>query len=239
MMTTSEGVKKTTRTRRSASVIAEVPKAEKPVFLSSNNLSELIARVRQLEGEIVGFKKEIEETHDRWLKEQAEYEKSLVEKRQDEELARKREAEEHEYQKMLTRRKEEDEFNERKASWEKELLERKEEIAADKKELSELRASVANFEITLAKAVKEAESSLEKELEAKFATERKLREQEVKSEKEILSLRIESLKAENSRQAEEIENLRRGLDEAARQVKEIAVKVIEGGVPKTSLLPQT
>ena len=96
----------------------------------------------------------------------------------------------------------------------------------------DLREKVAGFETEMTKAVKEAQTNLVKEMEAEYTTERKLREQEIKSEKEILNLKINSLVSDNARLTAEVESLKKALDEAARQVKEIAVKVIEGRAAK-------
>lgn len=86
---------------------------------------------------------------------------------------------------------------------------------------------MAGYEAEKNQAVKEAQNAAGQQLTGRFETERKLREQEVKSDKEILNLRIANLTAENSRQKTEIDSLKKALDEATRQVKEIAVKVIE------------
>lgn len=77
------------------------------------------------------------------------------------------------------------------------------------------RFNADGFDSQKDQAVQDAQEKLEKELSGQFDTERKLKEQEVK--------------AENSRLTKEIEILKRSLDEATRQVKEIAVKVIESG----------
>ena len=45
-------------------------------------------------------------------------------------------------------------------------------------------------------------------------------------------LKINSLVSDNARLTAEVESLKKALDEAARQVKEIAVKVIEGRAAK-------
>lgn len=90
-----------------------------------------------------------------------------------------------------------------------------------------LRKAVAGFEAEKNKVVKEACVTLEKQLSEKFATEQKLRVQEANAEKEILSLKIETLTAESTKQAKEIDFLKRALSEATQQVKDIAVKVIE------------
>lgn len=93
----------------------------------------------------------------------------------------------------------------------------------------------ADFDHQKEAAVKEAEVLLEKNLTEEFEAEKKLREQEVKAEKDISGLKISNLESENSRLTKEMETLRRSLDEATRQVKEIAVKVIESGQPKSQI----
>lgn len=230
-------IKKTTRTRKTAvsSLGTETTKilpADQSLVGIADYLSSLILKVGQVKEEIEKFQKEIIETKTNWEKEKNEHEKHVSERDREVELFRKRDEEEYQYQWKMERKRIEDEFGERKAKWEKELLERKEEIEADKRELMDLREKVAGFESEMAKAVKEAQTNLAKEMEAEYATERKLREQEIKSEKEILNLKIDSLTSENVKLTSEIEVLKKSLDEATRQVKEIAVKVIEGRAAK-------
>lgn len=195
-------------------------------------LSELTVKIEQTKKEIIDSQKEIADTKEGWTKEKVEYEREITARNTEMALARKREEEEYEYQKKVERRKTEDEFAEKKTQWEKQLREEKEKIETERKELVELRNRVGSFEAELQKAVKEAQSVTARDLEAKYANERKLREQEVKSEKDILALKIESLVAENNRQSVEIKTLKAAFDEATRQVKDIAVKVIEGRTPK-------
>lgn len=208
--------------------------AYKPLENICGYLSDLSSKVEQAKTELTDSQKRIVEIYEEWNKEQLEHRKRVLARDEELAVARKREEEEYEYQKRMERKKAEDDFNERKASWEKDLQQKKDEIAVEKKELVELRARVASFDSELQKAVKEAQVATAKELEEKYTGERKLREQEVKSEKEILNLRISSLGSENSRQAGEIETLRKALEEATRQVKDIAVKVIEGRAPKVT-----
>ncbi len=93
---------------------------------------------------------------------------------------------------------------------------------------------VDGFEMGKGEAVNQAQEILQKELTFKFETERKSREQEIKAEKDILNLKITNLTSENNRLNSEIESLKKALEEATRQVKEIAVKVIESGTkPQT------
>ena len=123
----------------------------------------------------------------------------------------------------------EDEFNDKKATWEKQLRDSQDQITKDKQELEDLRKLTENFETEKEKAIKEAQVTLEKELTQKSESENRLKDQESKSDREILNLRITNLQTENSRQKAEIDSLKKSLDEATRQVKDIAVKVIESG----------
>ena len=120
----------------------------------------------------------------------------------------------------------------KKAKWERELQERKDEIAKEKLELDTFRKQVASFEEEKNTAIKKACVSLEKQLHETFAVERKLREQEVKSEKELLVLKITNLTSDNARQANEITALKKSLEEATSQLKDVAVKVIESSSSK-------
>lgn len=194
--------------------------------------SELTVKIEQTKKEIVDSQKEIANTKEGWSKEKVEYEREIVARNAEIALTRRHEEEEYEYQKKVERRKTEDEFAERKTQWEKQLREEKEKIETERKELVELRSKVASFVNELQKAVKEAQSVTAGDLEAKYTNERKLREQEVKGEKDILNLKIVSLTVDNNRQTAEIETLKAAFDEATRQVKDIAVKVIEGRTPK-------
>lgn len=236
-MATDTVVKRTSRTRKTAvsSLNAETTKilpADQSLVSVVDCLSSLMLKVGQIKEEIEKFQKEIMETKANWEKEKNEHDKHVSERNREVELFRKRDEEEYQYQWKMERKRIEDEFSERKAKWEKELLERKEEIERGKRELMDLREKVAGFESEMAKAVKEAQTNLAKEMDAEYTTERKLREQEIKSEKEILNLKINSLVSDNARLTAEVESLKKALDEATIQVKEIAVKVIEGRAAK-------
>ncbi len=193
------------------------------------SFSELITKISQEKNELESLQKEITETKETWFKEQKSHQLKNKEQEEEEELIRKRAREAYEYETVLAHKKTEDEFNEKKLQWEKELKDRREEIQKDKEELEQLRKLVSLFDSDKEKAVKEALAILQKTLTDKFETEKKMREQEHNSEKELLNLKITSLSVENTRQVNEIESLKKSLDEATRQVKEIAVKVIESG----------
>lgn len=199
---------------------------------------DLVERVVEGKNELAVLQKEVAEAREVWEKEKKDHERFLAEKMVGEELERQRKKEAYEYELTMVHKKAADEFTERKAKWERELSGRKEEIESEKRELAELRKTVAGFEVEEERAVKMACVGLEKELTQRFETEKNLREQEVKSEREILGLKIANLQEEKLRLGKELEALKKSLDESVRQLKEIAVKVIETGGSAAKLYPE-
>lgn len=229
------------RTVKSKPVIEEIPVEETEAVESAPAASRLKTTAKtdpfavllkifsDLQSEFELLQKEITQTKDSWSVEQKAHVKETGDRNIQEELERKRNKEAYEYETARKRKMEEDEFADKKTNWEKELKDQKEILEKEKTELEQLRKLVVGFENEKDKAISLAQEILQKELVSKFETERKLKEQENKSEKDILNLRINNLTTENNRLNTEIEILKKALEEATRQVKEIAVKVIESG----------
>lgn len=182
-----------------------------------------------LQSEFESLQKEIAQTKESWNVEQKARTKMIEDRIIQEELERKRDKETYEYETVRKRKMEEDEFADKKAGWEKQLKDQQEALQKEKTELIELRKIVEGFAAEKEKAIAQAQGILQKELVNKFETEKKLKEQEQKAEKDILNLRITNLTSDNNRLNTEIEALKKALEEATRQVKDIAVKVIESG----------
>ena len=241
--TASATVKKTTRARKT-SVSSDSSPAVKTDSLIKNlktyeeSFVSLIGAINASKEEFSALQKEIAEIKESWVKEQKNRQTAIAENNQQEDIARKRENETYNYETSLARKKAEDEFLEKKAKWERDLEERKDEIAKERQELEILRKQVAGFETEKEKAVKEACGLLQKQLLDTVAADKKLRVQEIKSEKELLSLKITNLTQDNVRQANEIAVLKKSLEEAAAQLKDVAVKVIESSSPPIKI-PQT
>lgn len=229
-------VKKITRAKKTVSNADQTlidtslsSKALKPMEDVFTKLTVVIATARE---EYEVLQKQMLEVKEAWDKEQRSHKVQIAEINQQEEITRKREKETYDYEISLVRKKAEDEFEERKNKWEKELLARKEELAKDKQELETLRKLADGFDEEKEKAAKDASLKLQKELTDQFATEKKLREQEIKSEQELLGLKIANLTSENTRLANEGAMLKKSLEEATRQLKDVAVKVIESSSNK-------
>lgn len=245
MEESTPAVKRTARTRKTVSTQdTSIVDVQSPAATSSakqtpiNKLfDELSAGIAESKLEFDNLQKEIFQTKQDWIRETKLYAVEQTQQKAQAELERKREEETYQYNTTLARKRTEDEFQDKKVSWEKDLAQRKEELEAQRKELEQLRKQVADFEGLKEKAVKETQVQLEKELNDNFENGKRLREQEVKAEKDLLNMRISTLETDNGRLVKEVEILKRSLDEASRQVKEIAVKVIESGSqPKNQTL---
>lgn len=200
----------------------------------------LIKTVSDLQSEFEKLQKEILQTKESWSIEQKAHTEDIGDRNIQEELERKRDKESYEYETSRKRKIEEDAFADKKTNWEKQLKDAQEALQKEKQELEELRKLVAGFDNEKEKAVSVAREILQKELVSKFETERKLKEQENKSEKDILNLKISNFTSESNRLNTEIEVLKKALEEATRQVKDIAVKVIESGTkPQTAEVTST
>lgn len=227
-------IKKTTRARKTA-VKEIVDKIEDDVYPSqsmpSDNLvklfNDIAEKISQSQFEYERLQKEIEQTKHSWTKEQQDHQRNLEERNRLEELKRKQEEELYQYELSRKHKVAEDEFKDKKMDWDRSLQEQKDVIEKERKELAELRVLAENFEKEQQKAVKEAQELLQKQLTSEFEIERKLKEQEVKAEKDIFNLKIGTLSEENKRLSLEVDNLKKALDQTTSQLKEVALKVIE------------
>ncbi|MBI2326803.1 hypothetical protein HYU92_00640 [Candidatus Curtissbacteria bacterium] len=239
-------VKKVTRRRtiKQAPQEASIASAALPHPSSLQTITELFAdlltKITQYQSDFEKLQRQVDEVRQSWAKEQKDHQIELEERNRQEELQRQREKDNYLYEMARERKKAEDDFADKKAAWEKELRDQKEAIGRDRTDLAELRSLVAGFEKDKEKAIKEACDALQAELMEKFMAEKRLREQEIKAEKEILNLKIAAATAENSKLTSEVASLKQKLDEATRQLKEIAVKVIEsrGNLIKTPVLEE-
>jgi chromosome segregation ATPase len=247
--TTTSTVKRATRARKTAvTPPVEATPVAKPVSSSVKNLktyedsfTEMLRSINTAKEEFTDLQREIDEVKESWSKEQRDHEIAIIERNLQKDVERLRDKETYDYETSLARKKADDEFLEKKAKWERELEERKEIIAKEKQELELLRKQVAGFEEEKEKAVKEASTSLQKQLQETFNTERKIREQEIKAEKELLAFKITNLTQENTRQANEITALKKSLENATVQLKDVAVKVIEssGNKPQANITQES
>ena len=192
------------------------------------------------------LRNEIEATRDKWKKEREDYEAEKKELSLVETKKREREREEYKYsfqrEQQLAKDKFEDEkakllaekeiiereMKELKEQTEKELLEREKIIAEREKECESWQVQVNEFpdklELAVAEAVKDTKEKIN--LAAKY--QQNLLEKQFEGEKNVLTVRIESLEKTVKEQNEQIAQLTKQQESAYQKVQDVAVKAIEG-----------
>jgi hypothetical protein len=182
---------------------------------------------------------EISAQRDAWAEEERERDRAQKESEENLKKQRQRESEEYEYKKALERKKAQDKYEEDvrllekknkekqealEKSWQQReaaLKEKEEEWARLKKEVDEFPAKLKKeTDATATAAVKMTEQRLEQQM--------LLLKKDSEAEKRLAELQIKTLQDTVNRQIAEMENLQKQLEEAKRQVQDIAVKAIEG-----------
>lgn len=172
-------------------------------------------------------------------KEQKEIEIALKEEEELLKKQRKREQEEYQYELQLSRKKNQDayeakkaaqekELSERKASLEKDLSAREEKVAASEKELTELLEKVAAFPAEKEKAVEDSEKNNSEKLRSQHEHDMQFTKKDAEGEIRLLKQTISSLENKIKEQVALIRQLNQRSDNANTQVKEIAMKALEG-----------
>lgn len=152
---------------------------------------------------------------------------------------RQREIDEYEYRKTLERKKAQDKYDEevklqerankeKQDTLEKSWREREANLKASEEELKTLRKEAADFPTRLQRELERAVAEAAQAAEQKFEQRVLLLTKDGEAEKRIADLRIKSLEESLSRQSAQMSALEKQLEEAKRQVQEIAVKAIEG-----------
>jgi hypothetical protein len=197
-----------------------------------NLLQEHQSHKEGLEAEISAQRASWEAEERERAREQKEFEDNLKKQRQ-------REIEEYEYKKALERKKAQDKYEEdlrlleKKDKEKQETLEKswqlREAVLKEREvEYAQLKKVVEEFPSRLKKEVDGAVTSAVKEAEQRFEHQMILLKKDNEAEKRVAELQVKSLKDAVDRQAAEIAKLQTQLEEAKKQVQDIAVKAIEG-----------
>ena len=204
---------------RKAIVVAEKDLAEtQQIKVRAGMLERMIALQKEKEE---AFEKEMKGARESWELEQKEYDERTRRERGREEDA-------YRYEQDLTKKRYSDAREEENRVIEREKNADKEARAQMMKELEDLRKRVAQTPAELEKAVKDAVgmSLAQAKHEAEIAT--RLAKQEYDGEIRVREFTIDQLETTVKNQSVDIGRLRTQLDEAMKQVKDIAVAVIEG-----------
>jgi hypothetical protein len=187
---------------------------------------------QQLEADIAAQRVAWEEELRTTERERKEQEESLKKQRQ-------REIEEYEYKKALERKKAQDKYDEEIRLQEKQNKEKQETLdkswkqreaalKEQEQELIRLRSEAEGFPARIQKEVEQAVAQATRAAEARFEQQRVLLKKDAESDKRLAEMQIKALEEQLARQTTQIAALERQLEEAKRQVQDIAVKAIEG-----------
>lgn len=187
---------------------------------------------QQLEADIAAQRAAWQEELRTTERERKELEESLKKQRQ-------REIEEYEYKKALERKKAQDKYDEEVRLQEKQNKEKQETLdkswkqreaalKEQEQELIRLRSEAEGFPARIQKEVEQAVVQATRAAEARFEQQRVLLKKDAESDKRLAEMQIKALEEQLARQTTQIAALERQLEEAKRQVQDIAVKAIEG-----------
>ncbi|HEX4840516.1 MAG TPA: hypothetical protein VFU89_08760 [Rhabdochlamydiaceae bacterium] len=199
-------------------------------------LDQLIENYQQkkmeLELEISSMREELE-------KERARKEEETVESEKNLKTARLREKEEYEYQLKIERKKAQDQYEEERAAqersnrekqdtFEKTWQQREEGLKARENHLQELQKTVDAFPSRLQETIDKTRDEAIAQTEQRFSQQLLVLQKDRETEQRLAEMKIRSLEENAIRQQEHIKRLEQQVDEAKREVKQIAEKAIEG-----------
>ncbi len=174
------------------------------------------------------FELEMNENRESWQVEKQKLEQSYKERKEEIEKQRKREEEEYNYNLKQKRKKEEDEYHQKKQALDREIAEKQKEWTEKEAEYQQLKKQVEGFPKEMEDVVKKAKDEVTKELTTKHAFEKDLFQKETEGEMKLYKQTIQNVESKIKEQNALIEQLTKKSDYSSDQVKEIAVKAIEG-----------
>ncbi len=190
------------------------------------------SKKRDLELEVTAMKAQWEQEKEQKEEEGAEYEKNLK-------ITRLRETEEYNYQQKIERKKAQDKYEaemtlrerqnlEKQEVLEKSWQQREELLKAQEDHLKELQRTVEAFPLRLKETADKARDEAAMQTEQRFSQQLFVLQKDRESEQRISEMKVKSLEETLANQQEQIVRLQKQLDEAKKEVKEIAEKAIEG-----------
>ncbi len=184
------------------------------------------------------IQKEIAQTRKQWEKEIAEFETEVKEKEELLDKQRKQEEADYVYELERQRTIETDDYEEEKRLQERELAEleaektkdwkeREKYLADNKAEFTQNQEKIAGFEAKLKEEYNKAKGNAIKDAERKAKVQTDLLEKEWEAMKQGNELKLESLLATIERQAEQIAELTKQLQEVNTQAQNLAMQAFQ------------
>jgi len=174
------------------------------------------------------LEKEITKAKKQWEQEKQNYQIELDESKRQKQLERKREDDEYRYALEVKRRDEGDVYEQKQKERERALTEREVSLQKRQSEILEMEKTLGAVSEKVQQAVKEANEKLAKELMSKHNIEINELKTTALHEKNIADLKITNMTETIKVQGTEIDLLKRQLAESSKQLKDVAVSVIEG-----------
>lgn len=206
------------------------------IDVSAAALDQLIEDYQQKK---MALELEISSMREEWEKEKARQEEAAVASEKNLKTARLREKEEYEYQLKIERKKAQDQYEEERVAQERNNREkqdalektwqqREEGLKAQENHLQELQKTVEAFPSRLQEAIDKTKHEAINKTEQRFSQQLLVLQKDREAEQRLAEMKIRSLEENTIRQQEHISRLQQQVDEAKREVKEIAEKAIEG-----------
>jgi colicin import membrane protein len=204
--------------------------------IAATSLDQLIqdyARERErLETEIQARRAEWEQEARTTERERKEAEEALRKQRQ-------RETEDYEYKKQLERKKAQDRYDEemhllekkneeRQAELERTWAQREAALQEREDELAQLRQQVEELPQRIAAEKEAALAEATRQATARYEQQILILQKDAEAERKVAALQVAGLQETLKRQTEQITALEKAVEEAKRQVQDIALKAIEG-----------
>jgi hypothetical protein len=152
---------------------------------------------------------------------------------------RQREMDDYEYKKNLERKRAQDKYDEdlrqqekknkdRQETLEKSWAQREAALAEQEAELARLRKEAADFPARLQREIEQAAARAAKETQQQSDQQALLWKKEAEADRRIAELQIKTLEDLVARQNGQLADMQKRMDEAKKQVQEIAMRAIEG-----------
>jgi len=193
----------------------------------------------KLEQEKEELAADIEEKQFTWEEEKRQHNEFLKERQSEDKKNREREKEEYIYELDRERKLARDAFEDEKTKLEREILEKRSSVEKDlserEKSVSEreekieiMQTEIDTFQEKSGKAVKKAVEEVSAKLKSEAATTQKLMLKDFEAERNTLVAEATSFKMTVEMQKQQIKDLTSKLDKSYDEVKDMAVKTVEG-----------
>ena len=206
------------------------------IDIAATSLDQLI---QDYERERERLETEMQARRNEWEQEARTTERERKETEETLRKQRQRENEDYEYKKQLERKKAQDRYDEEMHLLEKKNEERRNELertwaqreAALKEredELAQLRQQVEDLPKRIAAEKEAALAEANRQVTAKYEQQVLVLQKDAEVERKVAALQVTGLQEALKRQTEQIAALEKAVEEAKRQVQDIALKAIEG-----------